>query len=512
MGEMVATMRTSPLLEMKNVSKTFPGLKALEDVSFSVAAGEIIGLIGRNGSGKSTLVKILSGIHRPDDGSQIVLGSWARDDGATRRETKLHFLHQDLGLIPMLSTIENIDLDRRLFTSRFFPARVRIEKKRAEGLVASFGAEFDVTVPVKMLTPAERTIVAIVRAMGQWERSDNVLVLDEPTAALESDEVAKLFGAVRRVSKMGAGVIFISHRLSEVLEIAGRVIALRDGRILADVMASDCDYGTLVELIVGADGFSGASKKSRDAGQVRLSVRNLRANSSQSKIEDVSLEVNEGEIVGVGGLLGSGRDELIGLIFGSKDGSAQEIRIANKSIVRSNVKSALSMGMGYCSADRARDGVIMTFSARENLTLPWLRSLRRRFGSIDFAAERIESKKWFEMVMLRPLDPDRKLNLFSGGNQQKVALARWLRRDSKILLLDEPTQGVDVGAKVAIYELLRAATSKGASVLFSSSDAQELAILSDRVIIMHNGLIVASLQNESLTESRIVKETQRGGR
>ena len=259
MGEMVATMRTSPLLEMKNVSKTFPGLKALEDVSFSVAAGEIIGLIGRNGSGKSTLVKILSGIHRPDDGSQIVLGSWARDDGATRRETKLHFLHQDLGLIPMLSTIENIDLDRRLGTSRFFPARVRIEKKRAEGLVASFGAEFDVTVPVKMLTPAERTIVAIVRAMGQWERSDNVLVLDEPTAALESDEVAKLFGAVRRVSKMGAGVIFISHRLSEVLEIAGRVIALRDGRILADVMASDCDYGTLVELIVGADGFSGAS-------------------------------------------------------------------------------------------------------------------------------------------------------------------------------------------------------------------------------------------------------------
>jgi ribose transport system ATP-binding protein len=170
------------------------------------------------------------------------------------------------------------------------------------------------------------------------------------------------------------------------------------------------------------------------------------------------------------------------------------------------------MGMGYCSADRARDGVIMTFSARENLTLPWLRSLRRRFGSIDFAAERIESKKWFEMVMLRPLDPDRKLNLFSGGNQQKVALARWLRRDSKILLLDEPTQGVDVGAKVAIYELLRAATSKGASVLFSSSDAQELAMLSDRVIIMHNGWIVASLQNVSLTESRIVKETQRGGR
>jgi ribose transport system ATP-binding protein len=494
-----------PLLEIRNLSKTFPGLRALDNVSFSVKSGEIVGLIGRNGSGKSTLVKVLSGIHRPDPGSQIMLGSI---DSAAGGTPQLHFLHQELGLISTLTTVENLDLDRRLGKTRLFPVAKKRERARARELIGRFGVEFDVAVPVGTLTAAERAIVAIARALGQWTHPENVLILDEPTAALEGDEVKKLFRAVRRAASTGAGVIFISHRLDEVIDLADRVVALRDGQVVADIATVDCDYAKLVQLVVGSDSSAEQQQDPHAIGQALLSVRGLRGSGpGRSRVQDVSFDVGAGEIVGVAGLLGSGRDELLGLIFGARAGSASEIIIGSELMKRPNVRAALAAGAGYVSADRARDGAIMSFSARENLTLPLLKPLRRRFGRLDTVAERRDSQKWLEMVGLRPLEPERRLSLFSGGNQQKVALTRWLRTGAKVLILDEPTQGVDIQGKAAIYELLMSAARDGAAIVFSSSDPQELAAISDRVLVMRDGMITTSLEGESLTEARIVEDS-----
>jgi ribose transport system ATP-binding protein len=312
---------------------------------------------------------------------------------------------------------------------------------------------------------------------------------------------------VRRAASDGAGVVFISHRLDEVIDLADRVIALRDGRVVADIAAAECDYDTLVQLVVGSDGFREKQRVPRVVGPPLLSVRGLCATGPRrSKVQGADVEVRAGEIVGVAGLLGSGRDELLGLIFGAHAGSARDITIVERSLEGPDLRVALSLGVGYVSADRARDGVIMTFSARENLTLPWLRPFRRHFGYLDAAAERCDSRQWLEMVDLRPFEPERPLRLFSGGNQQKVALARWFRTRAKVLLLDEPTQGVDVGAKVAIYELLLSAALAGTAVLFSSSDAQELATVSDRVLVMRDGTIVTTLEGTSLSETCILQE------
>lgn len=497
-----------PILELRNVSKTFPGLRALDRVSFSVSPGEIIGLIGRNGSGKSTLVKVLAGIHRSDRGSEIVLGAHGRMGSDPEDRPQMHFLHQELGLVSMLTTIENLNLSNDVGKARILPVARKRERRRAEELIGHLGAHFDVTKPVGELAPAERAIVAIARVLGRWTHRQNVLVLDEPTAALERSGVITLFDAVRQAASDGAGVIFISHRLDEVMELADRTIALRDGVVVADLATSDCNYDQLVRLIVGPDVATEQHQFNRDVGKPLLSVRGLRGSSSRgSKVRVTSLEVRAGEIVGVAGLLGSGRDELLGLIFGSRVGSVSEMTIADQNLGRPNMRTALSLGVGYVSADRPRDGVIMSFSARENLTLPWLRPLTRHFGRLDASAERYDSKKWLGMVGLQPLKPEFRLMIFSGGNQQKVALARWLRTQAKILLLDEPTQGVDVAAKAAIYDLMLSAAREGTAVLFSSSDARELAALSDRVLVMCDGTIAKTLEGTSLTEANIVQES-----
>lgn len=498
-------MPATPLLQVRGLSKTFPGVRALDRVSLTVAAGEIVAIVGQNGSGKSTLVKALAGIHAPDPGSQIRLSAgWAQKSEDHAAGPDLHFIHQELGLISSLSTIENLGLTGRVGKAWFLPAPRKTERRRAEQLIARFGASFDVTAAVADLTPAERTIVAIARAFGRFTHPQNLFVLDEPTAALGADDVAKLFRAVRNVASEGAGVIFISHRLDEVMELADVVLVLRDGRVVADVSTGDCDHDELVALMVGSGTSGGTERTDHDrAGPAVLSVRGL----CGSTVTDVSLEIAAGEIVGVAGVLGSGREELLGLLFGARPGMARELSIAGRRLTQPNPMLAIECGLGYVSADRMRDGLAASLNARENLTLPWLEPLRRPLWRLDLRAERRESEHWLQAVNVRPLDPERQVTLFSGGNQQKVAVARWLRTGSKILLLDEPTQGVDVGGKAAIYDALLAAARAGTAILLSSTETKELTGLCDRVLVMRAGRVVAVLEGARLTEARIVQET-----
>lgn len=492
------------LLRVTAISKTFPGLRALDGVDLEIASQEIVALLGQNGSGKSTLVKILAGVYEADPGGKIeVFGPNGQSITGAEARRELHFIHQDLGLIPMLSTIENLDLGHAHGARGLLPTNAHQEARRAEQLIAEFGASFDVRVPVSELLPAERTIVAIARALDKWDRPDNVLILDEPTTALHGDEVDRLFDAVRAVAKRGAGIVFISHRLDEVMNLADRVVVLRDGRMVANARSGEYDDAALVRMIVGREVAQARIVRDGVLRDVTLSVRNM----SSATVSGFNLDLRGGEIVGVTGILGSGREHVAPLLFGALPLTAGEIKVAGRVMRSGDPHSAVKNGMALVPANRHADGAVMEMTARENLTLPRLKPLQRFLGRLDGAAEKREVDTWVEDVGLQPPNPERPIELFSGGNQQKVVLAKWLRNKPEVLLLDEPTQGVDVGAKASIYQMIARAAEAGGAVLVCSSDTRELTWLCDRVIVMRDGAPAAELSGDDLTEHRLVAES-----
>ena len=495
-----ATGDKNVLLDVRSLSKTFPGGRALDDASVNLRSGEIVAVIGQNGSGKSTLVKVLAGVHRPDPGADIRYRGEPLDPH--RAAGQLHFIHQDLGLIPLLSTVENLSIGMSATRSPWAPNR-RHERRRAQELIARFDADFDVRVPIAELSAAERTIVAIARALDGWTRDDNVLVLDEPTATLHGEEAETLLHAVRQIAARGAGVLFISHRLDEVRNLADRVVVLRNGRVVGALAAGGFEDEDLVRLMTGS---AVAELRGGDHGGKDDVV--LRASSvSGGVVRGVSVSVRAGEVVGVTGLMGSGREHLGGLIFGASPRVAGTVTINGVPLPGGDPRAAIAQRVGYVPADRHARGAVMSLSARENLTLSHLRPLRRRMGRLDVRRERAEVRRQMAAVGVSPLEPERELGLFSGGNQQKIILARWLHARPAALVLDEPTQGVDVGAKSTIYELLRDAAAQGTAVLLSSSETKDLTAVCDRVLVMRDGLVVAELEREAITEARLVQKS-----
>lgn len=496
---MTPPIAAPPLLSIRGLSKSFPGLRALSDVDLDVSGGEIVAVVGQNGSGKSTLVKVLTGIHEPDPDSEITV----RQADGTRSSDRagIHVIHQDLGLIPTLSTVENLDLGTPLGRRALRTTPGRREQEHAHRLVARFGATFDVRARVETLTPAERAIVAIARALDSWERPDQILLLDEPTAALHGNEAARLFTAVRRVASEGAGVVFISHRLDEVLNIADRVVALRGGQLVANVSTSSLDREALIELIAGRAVSEAPDLSGREVGDGVLRLRGV----SGAGVRSTDLDVPAGQVLGISGILGSGREHLAGLVFGAAPRRG-DVLVGGKRLRPGSPRDAVALGVGFVPANRSADGAVLGMSARENLTLPGLGALRGRLGSFNSKAERRSAQEWCRRIELDPRQPERVLELFSGGNQQKIVLAKWLRNEPALLLLDEPTQGVDVGAKAAIYDLILTAAAKGAAVLVSSSDTAELALLCDRVVVFRDGAITADLERSVVSEARLVAE------
>jgi len=478
--------------------KDFPGLRALDDVSLEVSSGEIVAVVGHNGSGKSTLVKILAGVYTRDGGEIDYPASTAEE------ETGLHIIHQDLGLAVQLNAIENLGIPKyKGLRASLSLAPVKREKAQALELIGRFGEPFDVTVPVGQLAPAQRSIIGIARALDGWQHPRNILILDEPTEALHASEVRVLFDAVKKLAAEGAGIIFISHRLDEVLELADRIVVLRDGKKVADESRSEIDHERLVELVTGVEaGEAETGRTDRTHGDVVLDVEGLWG----EVLDGIDLTVRAGEVVGVAGVLGSGREALPAMVFGSVISAADEFNVSGAEYRKRTPAESIRRGMAFVPGDRGKYGAIRDFTARENMTLPEMKSVTNAMFGVEVRKEKALAQELVAKYDVKPPRPEQVFKQFSGGNQQKIVFAKWLRNDPSVLLLEEPTQGVDIGAKQALYDAIDAAAARGAAVVVCSSEAKELVRLCDRVLVLRDGRVSAELSGEELTETRLVLE------
>jgi ribose transport system ATP-binding protein len=489
----------TPVLSVRRMSKTFPGTTALNGVDFDLYPGEVHALVGQNGSGKSTLIKVLAGYHEPDPGTRIELaGEEIRihDTGASQ-DAGFRFVHQDLGLVQTLNTIENLALGRGFETG--FGGRIRwsTARREAQKRMHALGYDVDVRRPVGELGAAERTGIAIARALHDWEDA-RVLIVDEPTASLPRHEVTFLFEAIARVRQNGLGVIYVSHRLDEIFAISDRVSVLRDGRRVATHSTSEIDLDRLVSLMLGGEDLRPAQSREYAGGhETMLEVRSL----CGVVVDNVDFIAQTGEVVGIAGLTGSGREEILGLIFGAFSRSGHVL--VDGKAVPARVPAAMRAGIAMVPANRLREGAVTGMTVAQNCTLTDLRRHSRRNAAIRRTAERHEVIGWIRDLNVHPPRPEAVFATLSGGNQQKIVLAKWLRRNPRVLLLDEPTQGVDVHTKATIHVLAREAAASGATVVMASSDDTELVDMCDRVLVMRDGRIGGEVEGDRLMAEEI---------
>jgi ribose transport system ATP-binding protein len=484
--------QTDARLRIDSLSKSFPGTQALSAVSLQVGNGEIRALVGGNGSGKSTLIKILAGVQPADPGGQITVSgeSIAADDITPEWSfaAALAFVHQDLGLFEQLSVAENV------FVGLPYPRRAgRIDWRSLNREAASILERLRVKVsphaPLAGLRASDRTLVAIARAVrGREGVHDGVLVLDEPTARLAAPEADRLLAALRLFAADGQTILYVSHRLDEVLAMADSITVLRDGAVVADRSTDGLDAGELSRLIVGHTVASAAeSRVDTAAGPSLLEVKDVWT----GPLKGVDLTVAEGEILGITGLIGAGTSSLLRAIYGAQKRQGT-VRLSGSELPGGNIAAAVRAGAAFVPENRLREGAFITLSVRENLSASYLTRFRHRLSWIDRRAEAQASTEAISTYGVRCRSPQMPVALLSGGNQQKVVLARWLTGEPRLLLLDEPTQGVDVGARAEIHRQVRAAAKRGCAVIVATSDADELLELSDRVVVLREGKVVVS--------------------
>ena len=510
----------APVLRLENLSKHFGGARALDGVSFSVDPREVHGLLGQNGSGKSTLIKVLAGFHEPDPGARLWIGG-----GEVAlpilpggfRALGISFVHQHLGLIPSLTVLENLLIGDLAAEDRW---RIgwQAEARRARDLFARYGLAIDPSEPVSRLSPVERALLAIVRAFDQLREvrtagggQGRLLVLDEPTPFLPAADVRELFRLVREIVRDGASVVFVSHDIDEVLEITDRATVLRDGRVAGTFETRSVTKDDIVRMIVGRRvelRRAPTAARSRDGGAARVRVRAL----SGGSVDGLSLDLAAGEIVGLTGLIGSGYDEVPYLLYGATRASAGVLEIAGErhELPATSPAAAIRAGCVLVPGDRQNAAVVGTLPVLDNLSLPvigtvtsgWAVRGSRLAANAAHLAERFD---------VRPRDPALPVGALSGGNQQKVVLAKWLQLKPRLILLDEPTQGVDVGAREQVFDAVRQAAREGACVLCASSDFEQLEAICDRVVVFSRGRAVSELAGAEVTKSAIAERCYEGG-
>lgn len=496
-------------LQLRHVTKTFGGQAALLDVSVTISLGEVHALLGQNGSGKSTLIKLLSGYHEPDPGAQAQIHgkSFQLGNALAAKEAGLRFVHQDLALVLSLSIADNMMLGRSYPVGALGRIRRRSVDDEARDALARLGLDVDVRRPVGDLGMAERSTVAIARALADTSGMRSLIVLDEPTAALPSDEVGRLLRAVDHLRSEGHGVLLVSHHLDEILEVADKITVLRDGRVAASLPRKAADHGVLTELIVGHPVEATVPTRREQSPSTMdrvpaLAVRRL----GGARLADLDLDVHAGEVVGVAGITGSGRESLGSLLIGHLPRSGSVV-LAGQPLHQGRPRQAMRAGMVAIPGERARYGIFPNLHVRTNMTVSML-DRHQRFGRIRSRAERREVTEWIERLGIACLDSEAPILSLSGGNQQKVLVARALRMDPKVLVLDDPTQGIDVGARAQIHDVIEGCARSGMAVLLISTDSDELARLCDRVVVLARGRAIRYLERSSALTSTSIDLAQ----
>ncbi len=486
------------LLRVDGLVKSYGAVRALKGISFDLRPGEVHALVGENGAGKSTLIKIVTGAVAADAGTIEVGGrTIAAMDPHAAHLAGIAAVYQQPALFPHLSVAENIALeDDRRRGRRLLDWRARTA--RARRLLERVGASIDPERAVETLTMPEQQIVEIARVLGAEAR---VVIMDEPTASLGEREVASLFHAVAALKADEAGVIYISHRLDEIFALADRITVLRDGESVGTFPAGDVSRQDLVRLMVGRPMADVYPTRTHEPGPVRLELQGV--GHRESGVHDVSLAVRRGEILGLAGLVGSGRTELAEIVFGLRPADAGTIRLGGRDVRIGSPSAAISLGIGYVPEDRRRHGVILDMSIAANTTLASLPAVSRR-GLIDRAAEAAAAGRFVDRLGIKTPSVEAAVGTLSGGNQQKVALARWLATEPAVLILDEPTQGVDVGAKGEIHRFMLELAAAGLAVIMISSELPEVLGMSDRVAVMRGGTIAGVLERAEATQDRLL--------
>jgi ABC-type sugar transport system ATPase subunit len=490
------------ILRMTGISKRFPGVKALDNVQIELYKGEVHALMGENGAGKSTLMKILSGVYLPDSGMIEYKGKqvvWSNPLEA--RANGISVIHQELNISPNLTIGENILMGTKLPKNRFGMINWKEIHERADALLKSIGSDLNPRTLVSSLSVAQQQMVEIARSLSF---KAEVLIMDEPTATLTDKEIDKLFGIINDLKQQGVAIVYISHRMDEIFKVSDRCTVLRDGQWIASMPIGDTNPERLVQLMVGRE-----LKELFQRQDVQVSVQDkkpileVKGISDKKIVKNVDLKVYPGEVVGLAGLVGAGRTELVRAIFGCTERTGGEIFIEGKKVNINSPVDAIANGIALVPESRKEQGLFLEMSVKENILMAVLRNFRKT-GILQWNTINKRSQEYIQKLGIKVSSPDQKVVNLSGGNQQKVVLARWLSIQPKVLLLDEPTRGVDVGAKTEIHKIMHELAKTGLGILMISSELPEILGVSDRILVMHEGRIRANLSREEATQEKIM--------
>ncbi len=485
------------ILEMTGIHKRFPGVHALKGCCFELNSGEVHALVGENGAGKSTLMKILTGIIKKDEGSVVFMDEELTNTTPKQTQDKgISMIHQELNLMPHLTAAQNIYIGREPKQGQFFTDDRKLNRDASQ-LFKKLGLSLDPKTPVGHLTVAAQQMVEIAKALSFDSR---ILIMDEPTAALTDKEIEDLFRIIRSLKTQGVGIIYISHRMEELMQISDRITVMRDGAYIKTVETGETSIDDIIRMMVGRDIFEPPKAKNTADGKALLSVRNL----NTDRLHNINFDVKSGEILGFAGLMGAGRTEVARAIFGADPIRSGDFLLRGNPVRIHSPKDAVRCGIGYLSEDRKQFGLAMGMSIEENTILASMEHFSR-FGFLDFKKSADISREYVRTLKTKTPDIRQDVRNLSGGNQQKVVIAKWLVRNCDILIFDEPTRGIDIGAKSEIYQLLSELADSGKAIIMISSELPEILRMSDRIAVMCEGRITKILHHDEADQETIMK-------
>ncbi|MFZ4451113.1 sugar ABC transporter ATP-binding protein [Salibacterium aidingense] len=497
---------TVPLVEMKDVHKSFYGVHVLQGVNFDVRPGEVHALMGENGAGKSTLMKILTGIHTNDNGTIYVKGEEITFSHPKEAEKAgIAVIHQELNIIPNLSVTENMFLGKPLTYGKWGINKQKEMRQKTVEYLQRLGIEINPDIQAGKLSVGQQQMIEIARAVST---NAEVIVMDEPTAALTEVEIETLFEVINHLKQSGTGIVYISHRMEEIFQLCDRISVLRDGGYAGTKEVGETSYEEIVKMMVGREIGQKYPPRTAEPGDVRLRVENL--TDAEGLFENASFEVRRGEILGFAGLMGAGRTELMELLFGSRKKVSGEVYVDGERLRIRNPHDARKAGIGFITEDRKEEGLVLNLSVRENLALTNLNKLSDK-GIMSNNREKEFVGSMIERLRVKTSGQEQKLKTLSGGNQQKIVIGKWLGIEPSVLILDEPTRGVDIGAKKEIYHIMNELTEQGVAIIMISSELPEVLGMSDRVLVLHEGSINGVFAREEADQESIMQAATGGG-